>query len=410
MFLKPELAAPAGDLEKLKTAVLFGADAVYAGGQNFSLRAAATNFTEAEMAEGIAFAHKYNKKLYVTVNIYAHDKHLQKLPAYLQSLQEMGVDALIISDPGIFQIARETVPQMPVHISTQANCTNTSAAVFWQKLGAKRIVLARELSIAESAQIAKNAEIELEMFVHGAMCMAISGRCLLSSFMAKRGANLGDCAQPCRWEYHLEEKKREGSYFPIEEDRWGSYIFNSKDLCLIEYLPQIMMAGIKALKIEGRMKSAYYVANIVRIYRQAIDACWNDPEGYFVKNKWKEELSKVSHRQYTTGFATGELDSEAYVYDTGYSFRGYDFAGVVLGYEEANKRILIEQRNHLALGDEIEIISPFQEIYTTKITAIWDTEGNPREKLPHPKEKAYIACEKSFTQGSIIRRLTKDVF
>lgn len=408
--MKPELTAPAGDLEKLKTAIRYGADAVYAGGQNFSLRAAATNFTEAEMAEGIAFAHQHHKKVYVTVNVYGHDMHLQNVPSYLKGLRDMGVDALIISDPGIFRIALETVPEIPIHISTQANCTNSSAALFWQQLGAKRIVLARELSIAESAVIAENTKIELEMFAHGAMCMALSGRCLLSSFMAKRGANLGDCAQPCRWEYRLEEKKREGNYFPIEEDRWGSYIFNSKDLCMIEYLPQIMAAGICALKIEGRMKSAYYVANVVRIYRQAIDSCWQNPNEYFVKKEWKEELSKVSHRQYTGAFATGVLDSDAYVYDTSYSFRGYDFAGVVHGYDAIGGRILIEQRNHLAVGDEIEIISPNQEPYGFQITKIWDTEGEIRGKLPHPKEMAYLQCPKAFPEGSIIRRPVKEVF
>ena len=429
MIQKPELLAPAGDLEKLKMAVLYGADAVYLGGQCFSLRAQATNFSPEEMAEGIAFAHAHGVKVYVTVNIYAHNQHLAGLETYLQELAALRVDAVIVSDPGVFALAKRVAPELSLHISTQASCTNYEAALFWQQLGAERIILAREVSLADCGEISKRAKIDLEIFIHGAVCMAYSGRCLLSSFLSKRSANLGDCAQPCRWQYRLEEAKRPGSFFPIEEDRWGSYIFNSKDLCLLELLPEILFRGIASVKIEGRMKSAYYVANVVRVYREAIDACWQAVQQYCqdhpdaresvdfelfrqqyftVRPEWLAELEKVSHRQYFTGFAVGQPNENGYVYDTTYSFRGYDFAGVVLGYDAEQQRLQIQQRNHLALGDEIEIISPGQPVYNMKIQQIWREDGTPLTVLPHPKEIAFLGCTQGFSAGSIIRRPIKD--
>jgi putative protease len=431
MIKKPELLAPAGDLEKLKTAVLYGADAVYIGGQNFSLRERATNFNIDEMREGVNFAHAHGVKVYVTINIYAHNEHIEKMADYMKELAAINVDAFIISDPGVFALAKRTVPQMELHISTQASVTNYEAAEFWRLAGAKRIILAREVSLYDCGVIAKNTNVDLEIFVHGAVCMSYSGRCLLSSFMTKRSGNLGDCAQPCRWQYRLEEAKRPGSYFPIEEDKWGSYIFNSKDLCLIDLLPEILFRGITSLKIEGRMKSVYYVANVVRVYRQAIDKCYeailsylkdNDltaencpteidftefKKKYFVVDEaWHHELKKVSHRHYFTGFAISKPNENGYIYDTTYSFRGYDFAGVVLDNQEG--KIKIQQRNHLAIGDEVEIISPNQPVYTLCLKKIWDEEGNTKEVLNHPKEIAWVECEKKFPVGSIIRRPIKD--
>ncbi len=433
MIKKPELLAPAGDLEKLKMAVLYGADAVYLGGTNFSLRAAAANFTRAQMEEGVAFAHRHGVKVYVTVNIYAHNQHLQDMEGYLQDLAALGVDAVIVSDPGIFAMARRVAPSLAVHISTQASCTNWEAAAFWRQQGAERVILAREVSLADCGEISKHTDIDLEIFVHGAVCMAYSGRCLLSSFMTKRSANLGDCAQPCRWQYRLEEAKRPGSYFPIEEDKWGSYIFNSKDLCLLDLLPEILFRGVASLKIEGRMKSAYYVANVVRVYRQAVDACWQAVQQYLqdqgkqpaddleevdfdcfrqsyfqIDPVWTEELEKISHRHYFTGFAVGQPNQDGYIYDTTYSFRGYDFAGVVLDYDQDNQRLQIQQRNHLALGDQVEIICPKGPVVKLTIEAIWRADGEPLEKLPHPKEVAYIGCKQQVPAGSILRRPIKD--
>ena len=431
MIRKPELLAPAGDLEKLEMAVLYGADAVYIGGKDFSLRERATNFDEEEMRRGIEFAHTHGVKVYVTVNIYAHNQHIERMPAYFCRLAELGADALIISDPGVFALARRTVPQMELHISTQASVTNYEAAEFWRQAGASRVILAREVSLADCGAISEKTPVDLEIFVHGAMCMSYSGRCLLSSFLTKRSGNLGDCAQPCRWQYRLEEAKRPGSYFPIEEDRWGSYIFNSKDLCLVDYLPEIFFRGIASLKIEGRMKSAYYVANVVRIYRQAVDACWKAMTRFFADHhwtaadcpaeidfaefrekyfpprpEWRQELEKVSHRHYFTGFALGQPNENGYVYDTTYSFRGYDFAGIVL--DAAEGKLKIQQRNHLAPGDEVEIISPTGPIYCFSLEKIWDEEGNPRQALNHPKEVAWIACDHVCVPGSILRRPVKD--
>ena len=431
MIKKPELLAPAGDLEKLKMAVLYGADAVYIGGQNFSLRERATNFDQEQMAEAVAFAHEHGVKVYVTVNIYAHNEHIEAMPEYFKALAEMKVDALIISDPGVFALAKKTVPDMELHISTQASTTNYEAVEFWKQAGAKRVILAREVSLKNCGVISQHSDLDLEIFVHGAVCMSYSGRCLLSSFMTKRSGNLGDCAQPCRWEYRLEEAKRPGSFFPIEEDKWGSYIFNSKDLCLIELLPEIIFRGVASLKIEGRMKSAYYVANVVRVYRAAVDACYEAVQKYLadnnltaencpteidfekfkaeyftVKEEWLEELQKISHRHYFTGFALNKPNENGYIYDTTYSFRGYDFAGVVL--ESSDNKIKIQQRNHLAIGDEVEIISPKKPVYGLKLEKIWDLEGNSREVLNHPKEIAFIECAESFPMGSIIRRPIKD--
>lgn len=425
---KPELLAPAGDMEKLKMAVLYGADAVYLGSSDFSLRAQSRNFDGEQLAEAVEFVHAHGKKAYLTVNVYAHEDHIEGLEDLLTYAGKVGVDAFIISDPGIFAMAKRLAPNVALHISTQASVTNSEAVNFWEMLGAERVILGREVSLANCGEMSKKINIELEIFVHGAVCMSYSGRCLLSNFMTKRNANMGDCSQPCRWEYRLEESKRPGSFFPIEEDRWGSYIFNSKDMCLIKLLPEIVFAGVSSLKIEGRMKSVYYVSNVVRVYRQGLDACYKAyeqymaelPEGaepnvadfrekyYTFDEKWQEELEKISHRHYFTGFAEHHPNENGYVYDTTYSFRGYDFAGVILGYDAETKRLQIEQRNHLALGDEVEIISPVGEPYPLKLYGLWGNKGDERQTLPHAKEICWIACEKELPVGSIIRRPIKD--
>ncbi len=407
---KPELLAPAGNLEKLHFAITYGADAVYVGGPNYSLRAQAGNFDWPELAAGVAFAHAKRAKLYVAVNIYAHNQHLVNLPSYLHRLAGLGVDGLIISDPGIFRLAKKEVPQLALHISTQSNSTNSQTVAFWAELGAKRVVLAREVSLAECAEIAAaNPGIDLEIFVHGAMCMAYSGRCLLSAYLTGRSANLGDCAQPCRWQYRLEEEKRPGEYFPIVEDEWGTYIFNSKDLCLIEYLPQILASGVQSLKIEGRMKSAYYVSCVTGTYRQALDACLAAPQKYAAKEGWLSELKKVSHRQYSTGFAFGNPGEKAQKTASSAYERGYDFAGFVKEYDAASGRILVEQRNHLAVGDVVEVLTPGGGVTAYQIKDMWSTKtGLPQKTAPHAKEQVWMSVPAPFVPYSILRRPVKE--
>lgn len=400
--IKPELLAPAGDLEKLRFALLYGADAVYLGGQEFSLRAGASNFSPEQIVEGVRFAHSLNKKVYLAVNIYAKNDDFDLLPAYLARAQEVGVDALIISDPGVFAYAREFAPQIPIHISTQANTGNWRAAKFWREAGAKRVILARELTIAEMKTIGELSGLETEAFVHGAMCISYSGRCLLSNFLVGRDANRGDCAHPCRWNYRLEEEKRPGSYFPIEEDKRGSYIFNSKDLCLLPLISELVAANLSSWKIEGRNKSAYYVANITRVYRQALDAAWKEKEHFYIRNEWLEEIAKVSHREFTTAFALGSPDETAYRYDDADSIRSFDFAGVV--HEVGGDSILVEQRNHLAVGDEAEIILPNGGNIKFSISAIYDEEGNSLDAARHPRQMVRIPAKIKAEAPLIIRR------
>ena len=436
---KPELLAPAGNLEKLQMAVLYGADAVYLGASDFSLRAQAQNFGPAELAEAVTFAHAHNVKVYLTVNVYAQEPHLPALRQLLPQAADLGVDAFIIADPGIFRLAAQLAPGVPRHISTQAASSNSEAARFWHEQGASRVVLAREVSLQDCGRIARAVPVELEIFIHGAVCMAYSGRCLLSSFLTGRSGNLGDCAQPCRWQYRLEEAKRPGQYMPVEEDRWGSYIFNSKDLRLLELLPEVLAAGPASLKIEGRMKSAYYVANITRVYRQALDACWQayepacaqlapgeEPTAEQIRalwqwdDEWAAELEKLSQRQYFTGFALADAADlslptqnapgpEAYDYENSYSQRNWDFAGLVLGWDAEQQRLHIEQRNHLQLGDELELIQPQGPLRRLKIEAIWDEQGQARQTLPHAREHAWLACPFAMPAGSILRRRQRPV-
>lgn len=401
---KPELLAPAGDLEKLIMAVRYGADAVYIGGRKFGLRAAAGNFEPEQMARGITYAHKFGAKVYVTVNIFAHNRHLDQLPDYLRELDQLGVDAVLVSDPGIFSVARQTVPNLPLHISTQANTTNWAAVQFWKNHGAQRVVLARELSIKEIREIKEKVNIELEAFVHGAMCMSYSGRCLISSYLTGRSANLGECTQPCRWKYALVEETRPGQYFPIEEDQHGSYVFNSMDLCMIEHIPAMLEAGIESLKIEGRMKSVHYVATVVSAYRQAIDSYLADPAGYSFNPAWLEEIRKVSHREYTTGFFFGRENFKGENIATSGYRRDFDFVGVVRDYLPEKGQAIIEQRNKFGVGDILEITGPETPLFNQPVTGMTDEQGNKLDSAPHPQQVVVIPVARPVKPLDMLRR------
>ena len=403
---KVELLAPAGNLEKLKMAVLYGADAVYIGGQKFGLRAKADNFSEEDIQQGIEFAHARACKLYVTLNIIPHNEDLDELPEYVKQLARLGVDALIVSDPGIFSIVRKVAPNMEIHVSTQANNTNYQSANFWHELGAKRIVVARELSLTEIKEIdTKTPEaLDIEAFVHGAMCISYSGRCLLSSYMTGRDSNRGDCAQSCRWKYHIMEEKRPGEYYPVYEDEKGTYIFNSKDLCMIEHIPELVEAGIYSFKIEGRMKSSFYVATVVSAYRKAIDAYIANPENYKFNPEWLSELSKASHREYTKGFYFNKTSGEDQIYHTSSYVRDYDFIGMVLEYDKETKIARIEQRNRMIVGDEIEVMSPNKDYFVQTIESMKNEEGEEIRTAPHAQMIVYMPMAEEVEPFAILRR------
>jgi putative protease len=399
---KPELLAPAGNMEKLHMALLYGADAVYLGGKMFGLRAFASNFSLAEMDEAVAFAHSLHKKVYVTVNIFAHNEDINALPDYLRSLQAIGVDALLISDFGVWSVAREIIPEMPLHVSTQANTTNWAAVKAWENLGASRVVLARELSFTEMKEIGSKTEVELEAFVHGAMCISYSGRCWLSSYLTGRDGNRGACAQVCRWEFNLTEKNRPGEVYDVAGDEQGTYIMNSKDLCLLPYLLQLMEAGICSFKIEGRMKSAHYAASVVSVYRRAIDACWRDPQHYTVKQEWLDELEKVSHRPYTTGFALGKPDATAQVYTTSSYLQTHEFVGLVRDWD--NGRLTVEQRNHMKEGETLEVFCPDGSLRTLVLKEMRNQDGEPIVAAQHPQMVFTCRAAESIPESSILRR------
>lgn len=399
---KPELLAPAGNMEKLHMALLYGADAVYLGGKMFGLRAFASNFSLAEMDEAVAFAHSLHKKVYVTVNIFAHNEDINNLPDYLRNLQAIGVDALLISDFGVWSVAREIIPEMPLHVSTQANTTNWAAVKAWENLGASRVVLARELSFTEMKEIGSKTEVELEAFVHGAMCISYSGRCWLSSYLTGRDGNRGACAQVCRWEFSLTEKNRPGEIYDVAGDEQGTYIMNSKDLCLLPYLPQLMEAGICSFKIEGRMKSAHYAASVVSVYRRAIDACWRDPQHYTVKQEWLDELEKVSHRPYTTGFALGKPDATAQVYTTSSYLQTHEFVGLVRDWD--NGRLTVEQRNHMKEGETLEVFCPDGSLRTLVLKEMRNQDGEPIVAAQHPQMVFTCRAAESIPESSILRR------
>ena len=399
---KPELLAPAGNMEKLHMALLYGADAVYLGGKMFGLRAFASNFSLAEMDEAVAFAHSLHKKVYVTVNIFAHNEDINALPDYLRSLQAIGVDALLISDFGVWSVAREIIPEMPLHVSTQANTTNWAAVKAWENLGASRVVLARELSFTEMKEIGSKTEVELEAFVHGAMCISYSGRCWLSSYLTGRDGNRGACAQVCRWEFSLTEKNRPGEVYDVAGDEQGTYIMNSKDLCLLPYLLQLMEAGICSFKIEGRMKSAHYAASVVSVYRRAIDACWRDPQHFTVKQEWLDELEKVSHRPYTTGFALGKPDASAQVYTTSSYLQTHEFVGLVRDWD--NGRLTVEQRNHMKEGETLEVFCPDGSLRTLVLKEMRNQDGEPIVAAQHPQMVFTCRAAESIPESSILRR------
>lgn len=413
MKKKIELLSPAGDLEKLKIAIAYGADAVYMGGKSLGLRAKAKNFDMNEMAEGIDFAHKHNARIYITANIFAHEEDFEGAAEYFKELYQMGVDALIISDPGLFSIARNAVPEMEIHISTQSNNTNFQTALFWKNLGAKRVVLARELSFDEIRSIHSkmdkiDKDFELEAFVHGAMCISYSGRCLLSNYMTGRDSNKGECAHPCRWQYYLMEEKRPGEYMPVYEDERGTYIYNSKDLCMIGHIPELVEAGIRSFKIEGRMKTAYYVAAVTKAYRQAIDDYFEDEEKYLAKKPYYlRELEKSSHRDFTTGFYFNKPGAGEQIYTNNSYIRNYDFVALIDEFDKKTGFAFGEQRNKFSVGEEVEIFNPKGENYKQKITEIYNEAGESLTEAPHPKQKLKIKLDHPVEKFSMLRKATE---
>lgn len=388
----PELLIPASSLEVLKTAVMFGADAVYIGGETFGLRAKAKNFSMEEIREGIAFAHAHDVKVYITANILAHNGDLSGVRAYFEELKEIRPDALIISDPGVFMIAREVCPEIDIHISTQANNTNYGTYQFWHQLGARRVVTARELSMAELKEIREKApaDLEMETFIHGAMCISYSGRCLLSNYFTGRDANRGACTHPCRWKYAIVEETRPGEYMPVYENERGTYIFNSKDLCMIEHIPELIDSGIDSFKIEGRMKTALYVATVARTYRKAIDDYLESPELYRENMDWYlDQISNCTYRQFTTGFFFGKPDESAQIYDNNTYVKEYTYLGII-GECTADGLYRIEQRNKFSVGEQIEIMKPDGRNIPVVVRRIVDEEGQEMQSAPHPKQVLYI--------------------
>ena len=402
---KPELLVPASSLEVLKTAVRYGADAVYIGGEVFGLRAKAKNFSLEEMKEGVEFAHRYNVKVYVTANILAHNSDIEPVKAYFNDLKKVKPDALIIADPAIFTIAKEMLPDMELHISTQANNTNYGTYNFWHSLGAKRVVSARELSISEIKDIRNHIpdDLEIETFVHGAMCISYSGRCLLSSFMAGRDANKGACTHPCRWKYAVVEESRPGQYMPLEENERGTYIFNSKDLCMIDHIPELVDAGIDSFKIEGRMKTALYVATVARTYRMAIDDYFENPKKYEENiPKYKTLISQCTYRQYTTGFFFGKPDETTQIYDCNVYERDYVYLGIS-GEPLEDGSFVIEQKNKFCVGDKIEIMKADGRDIEANVISITDQDGVAMESCPHPKQIITIKLDQVPEAGDILR-------
>ena len=403
---KFELLAPAGDFERLKTAIYFGADAVYFAGKNYGLRAYGTNFDTMSIKDTMDYIHKHGKKGYVTLNVYARHNDFDGLKDYVQSLVDAGVDAVIISDLGIFSFVHEHFPNLEIHISTQANTTNAHAAKMWKKLGATRVVLARELDIAEIQNISNNnPDLELEAFVHGAMCISYSGRCLLSNYLTNRDSNHGECVQACRWKYSVTEESRPDDKFDLEEDDRGTYIFNSKDLCLIDYLDKIIDSGVFSLKVEGRMKSSYYVATVINAYRRALDhlaECKKKNIPYTVPTYLKEELEKASHRKYTTGFMFSD-GKPTQNYESSIQEQNSKFMAIVL--EKENDRILVEQRNKFSVGDSLEILSPSEEFNKTlKIEKMTDESGTELFEAKNVQQKIWIYTNQNISVGDILRK------
>ncbi len=403
---RPELLAPGGSLEKLKTAIDYGADAVYIGGDAFSLRVAAENFTKEEMTEGLKYAHDRNKKVYLTANIIPHNDDIADFAGYVEQIRPLGFDGVLVSDLGMFDVIRELAPEIPIHVSTQANNVNYRSALMWHKLGAKRVVLGREMSFREIAEFREKLpeELELEAFVHGAMCISYSGRCLLSNYMTGRDSNAGACAHPCRWNYSLVEEKRPGQYFDVEENERGTFIFNSKDLCTIEHIPELINSGITSLKIEGRVKTSFYVATVVGAYRREIDRYLASPEDYVFDQKELEELCKVSHRPYTTGFYFGRPGADAQVYESSSYIRDYELIGIVRSYDPETNTITVSQRNRFFEGDEIEIMQPMKPYIKTSVNDMHDENGEKINSAPHAEQIVTMTAPEPICSGAMIRK------
>ncbi len=403
---KTELLAPAGSLEVLKTAVVYGADAVYIGGEAFGLRAKAHNFSMEEMKEGVRFAHARGARVYVTANILAHNQDLEGVEQYFEELKGVDVDALIISDPGIFTIAKRVLPEVEVHISTQANNTNYGTYLFWRQLGAKRVVAARELSLKELCQIRQKIpeDMEMECFVHGSMCISYSGRCLLSNFFTGRDANQGSCTHPCRWKYGVVEETRPGEFLPVYENERGTYLFNSKDLCMVEHVPKLLEAGIDSFKIEGRMKTALYAATVVRTYRKAIDDYKKDPKLFEEHLEWyREEIGKCTYREYTTGFYFGKPNEEAQIYDNSTYIKSYTYLGTVEGTDHRGFS-KIEQKNKFSVGEVIEVMKPDGRNLEVTVKGIYDEKGQLQDSAPHPKQTLYVDFGVEAEKFDLLRR------
>ncbi|PKM85748.1 MAG: peptidase U32 [Firmicutes bacterium HGW-Firmicutes-11] len=403
-----ELLAPAGDPEKLRIAIAYGADAVYVGGEAFGLRASAGNFDPEQLKEASAFVHKSGKRIYLTLNVFAHNEDIDGISAYIDAISHIPMDGYIVSDPGVIHLIRKRMPEATLHLSTQSNTTNHMSVAFWKQAGIRRIVLARELSLNEIREIREKSgdDVELEAFVHGAMCISYSGRCLLSNAMTGRDANQGECTHPCRWKYQLVEEQRPGEFYPIEENERGAYIMNAKDLCMIEHIPDLIRSGLDSLKIEGRSKSLYYVASVVGAYRKAIDAYYSSPETYRVEESWLQDLNRASHRLYSTGFFYGRPDEGGQNYETSQYVRESTFLGLVKDYDPVTRTALIQQRNKIVTGDTIEVFGPGDVSFVQQVEGMTDVEGNLLVAAPHPKqmirlplaEPAYenfIVCKKN---------------
>ncbi|MBE5920532.1 MAG: U32 family peptidase [Pseudobutyrivibrio ruminis] len=401
-----ELLVPASSLEVLKVAVIYGADAVYIGGEVYGLRAKAKNFSKEDMIEGIRFAHEHGVKVYVTANILAHNGDLEGVKEYFKELKEIKPDALIIADPAIFMLAKEICPEIERHVSTQANNTNYGTYKFWYELGAKRVVSARELSLEEIKEIRANIpdDLEIETFIHGAMCISYSGRCLLSNYFTGRDANQGACTHPCRWKYAVVEEQRPGEYLPVYENERGTYIFNSKDLCMIEHIPDLLSSGIDSFKIEGRMKTALYVATVARTYRKAIDDCKESEDKYLANLDWyKEQIAACTYRQFTTGFFYGKPSEESQIYDNNTYNIGYTYLGIA-GAVNEDGYFEIEQRNKFSVGETIEIMKPNGDNIDVEVLGIKNEEGEDMESCPHPKQKLFIKLNVTPDEFDILRR------
>lgn len=406
---KPELLAPAGSLEKLKTAIDYGADAVYIGGEMFSLRVAAENFSHEEMLEGLAYAHERGKKVYLTANIIPHNDDIDDFEKFIEEIRPMGFDAVLVSDLGMFDMLRTLAPELPLHVSTQANNVNWRSAAAWYKLGASRVVLAREMSFKEIEEFQKKIppELELEVFIHGAMCISYSGRCLLSNYMTHRDANRGACSHPCRWNYSLVEEKRPGEYMPVYENERGTFIFNSKDLCMIRHIPELVKSGVASLKIEGRVKTSYYVATVVGAYRREIDRYCADPDNYVFNEDEYIELCKVSHRPYSTGFYFGKPDEDSQVYTSSSYIRDYDLVGIVEEYDPQTRIAKISQRNKFSEGEEMEVLQPGKPFFKTVARNMKDADGLDITSAPHATMTVYMPLNGEAVSGAMLRREKK---